>query len=146
MFHEVMAIVFISPIEKQRVFFGRLAVLLIVFLIITFLIIFLPGFLNKTQNISTKISFNKYGTMADNSNITINFDIIDSNKVKNLKPFDILETEFAYIVQDKNGRQITGNISAVTKDYAQKLLEESDFKVLSLKEISIGRNEPFVSY
>ncbi len=135
-----MAIVFISPQEKQRVFFRGVAIFAVLLLFIISLLIFLPGFVNKTSNTSTGVS-------SSNPNITINLSIMDSDKIKNLEPFnEEIGSVFIYTVQDKNGRKTTGNISAATKEQAQSLLEQSGFKVLSLEEMSVGRNDPFISY
>jgi hypothetical protein len=137
-----MAIVFISPKSKQRMFYVGIIMLLILFLIIISSIVFLPEFLNKNKSIPIKEILDK----LDKSDVVINFNIMDSDKVKNLDPFDSQETEFTYVVFDQEGKQITGSISAVIKDDAQKLLEGAGFKVSSLKEMDIGREEPFVSY
>src|SRR3989338_2707477 len=98
-----MAIVFISPKKRQRMFF-------------------------------------------DQPDVVINFKILDSEKVKALEPFTRLETEFDYIVQDQDDQQMSGTILAATNEDAQKLLEKSGYRVLMLKEVNLGRSEPFVSY
>lgn len=134
-----MAIVFISPKKKQRVFFWGITMSLVSFVIIISVIVVMPELLNKTQIIPAGISYDK-------PFITINLDAVDSLQVKNLEPFVSLETEFAYNVKDQHGKQTAGNISAATKDDAQKLLEGAGFSVLSLQEVMAGRSDPFTSY
>ncbi len=134
-----MAIIFVSPKRKQRMFFLGMAMLLVLFLIIISLIILLPEFLNKTQNIPTEVSSNM-------PNVTINLNTIDSDVVKNLDIFSNLETEFTYVIQNQSGQQATGNIIAISKDSIQKIFEKRGIKVISLKEANIGRDNPFVSY
>ena len=75
-----MAIVFISPKEKQKVFFKGVAIFAILFLIVIFLIVFLPWFVNKSQDIPME-------TSSKELNIAINLNIMDSDKVKDLEPF-----------------------------------------------------------
>ncbi len=109
------------------------------FLIIISSVFLLPEFLNKSKNTALQVPLN-------NSRALLNLDIVDSDKVKNLEPFTQLEVEFAYVVTDKNGQQITGNISAASKDDARTLLEASGFKASSLKEMNLGNSDPFIPY
>ncbi len=119
-------------------FFGILAAILVALLLVASLIIVIPGFINETRNFPD-MSFNQ-------PSVIINLDILDSNKTKKLELFSAIETTFNYVVTDKNNRQITGTIVANTKDQAQKMLEDSGFKVLSLQGVTVGRPEPFVFY
>ncbi|OGZ73046.1 MAG: hypothetical protein A2908_01825 [Candidatus Staskawiczbacteria bacterium RIFCSPLOWO2_01_FULL_38_12b] len=134
-----MAIVFISPKKRQRMFFGIMMVSLFFIFIAISLVMFLPELINKNKNIPPDMSF-------DQPDVVINFKILDSEKVKALEPFTRLETEFDYIVQDQDDQQMSGTILAATNEDAQKLLEKSGYRVLMLKEVNLGRSEPFVSY
>ena len=134
-----MAIVFISPKRRQRIFFRGILAFLILLLFIISLIIFPSQFKNETQDIPTKVVF-------DTPGVVINFESIDSDQVKNLEPFLGVQIEFNYIAQDKDDKQVVGKISATTKDDAKILLEGMGFKVSSLQESNIGRNEPFIPY
>ncbi len=134
-----MAIVFISPQQKQKTIIKIIVGLLALLLVAGSLVIFIPKFINAPAKAKIKVSFAK-------PDVIINLDIINSEKVKNLNLFSNLETEFVYVVKNQQGNLITGNIVALTPFDAQKLLEESGFKVVSLKEINIGRSEPFTSY
>ena len=113
--------------------------LLISMLLVVFFIFLLPAVLSKIQNIPMQVPYSK-------PNVIIDLNIIHSDKFKNLIPFGAMPTEFVYTVTGKNGKQITGNISAGTIQEAQKLLEASGFKIISLKTMDIGRSNPFVTY
>jgi hypothetical protein len=134
-----MAIVFISPKKKQSIFFTGIALSLVVFFGIVSVIIFFPQLINIHQSAAIP-------SATIRPDIAVNLSIIDSDSVKNLQPFLNLETEYTYVVQDKNGKQTTGNISAATTQDAQKMLEAAGFKVSSLTEMGVGRTNPFVSY
>lgn len=135
-----MAIVFISPKEKQRVFLGGIITLLVLFLMGISLIVFLPEFISKNQTQVNPVE------VPLNPSLMLNFNAIDSEEFKKLQPFDAMETLFAYVIEDKDSQQVSGNISAVSKQEAQKLLESSGFKVLVLQEIGVGNANPFTPY
>ncbi len=78
--------------------------------------------------------------------VKINFSVIDSELVKKLEPFKDITTEFIYTTQNKDGRQIKGKISAVSKNEAKVFLEGTGLKVLTLESVAIGRDEPFTIY
>lgn len=134
-----MAIVFISPKAKRKIFF-RAAAMLVFLILIVFSVVFLI-----IESLNAKLA-NLAPPPAATSGVAINFTIIDSPKVLDLEPFLGPKMEFTYLVEDNNGKQIQGNILAISKEDAKTLLEEAGFKVVSLKEIKIGRNEPFVAY
>lgn len=134
-----MAIVFISPKAKQRTFLKAIITVAGLSLVIFFLVVLMIWLVNKNKNIAQD-------GFSGPPNITINFNVIDSDQVKNLEPFTSLETEFTYLVQDQTGKQVQGNISAPSKEAAQKLLEDSGMKIISIKETIIGNNQPFASY
>ena len=80
-----MAIVFVSPKKKQRIFFIAGALIFVLVLAGLSVLILLPEFADKSQQVSVQeASF-------DASAIAINVGIIDSNKVMNLKPLDFQE-------------------------------------------------------
>lgn len=133
-----MAIVFISPRANQKIFLktvGMLFLLVLVIAFLTFLIIFL-----------SRDNATKSPIPVSQKNIDINFDIIDSLKVSNLKPFYALETTFSYIIIDETGNEIKGNIAAGSIEEARVLLEVSGFQIFSIKEAGIGRTQPFMLY
>lgn len=134
-----MAIIFVSPKKRQRTLFLILSIALLSILIAISLVFFIPGFLKRLQSPPTALLF-------ESPDITINLDILNSNKVKNLEPFGDLKTAYIYMVEGKDGKQVTGSISMDTKEQAQKILEDDGFKIISLEELNIGRDNPFVSY
>lgn len=114
---------------------------LVLILAAAFLTFVIIVFLGKDKNAGGLDSI-----VATQKNIAINFDIIDSPQVSNLKPFYVMETAFAYVVTDEFGQEIEGTISAGSKEDAKALLEESGYKVSSLREMGSGRSQPFTSY
>ncbi len=119
-------------------FLGIIIISLVLILFVIPLIIFSPWLKNKPQDILQE--------QISQPNITINLDIIDSDRVKNLEPFGAIETEFSYIAEDKGGKKVQGSISALSKDEAIATLEKAGFKILSLQEVFIGKKEPFTPY
>ena len=140
-----MAIVFISAKQKQQSFMWGIFILLALLLVAGLLAISLPGFLNPKQ-VGPAALLGGGQVKNPPANLAINFSVVDSEKVKALEPFSIKENIFAYTITDKNGRKITGNISAKTKEEAQNLLEGSGYKVVTIVEMIVGRSEPFISY
>jgi hypothetical protein len=141
-----MAIVFISPKGKQRLFFTGMAMLSIAVFMVVGLFILIPDFFGRNKYTPTKRALTEADIATVNINFKFDFSIMDSAKVKNLKLFDQIETSFAYVVVDQQGKQIIGNVSAVDQGNAQKALESNGYKVVEIKEANIGRNNPFVSY
>ena len=133
-----MAIVFIQSKKRQKVFLWSIITGLVLILFIIPLLIFYPLFVNESQNIL------EGGVLKPA--ININFSIIDSPQVKNLEPFLDIVTEFTYIAEDKNGKQVIGKISATGQDDAKILLQEMNLKILHLEESNTGRKEPFIPY
>lgn len=134
-----MAIVFISPRAKRKTFIRAAAILMFFILMIAVVVILFIASLNRKQAGLSPVP----PAMSD---VSINFNIIDSTAVSNLEPFLGLEMEFAYVVEDNDGKQVTGNISAVSQEAARDLLGGAGFKVISIQEMQIGRTEPFMAY
>lgn len=136
-FQEIMAIVFIQSKKRRKMVFWIIAVLLILVLFIISLVTFPPGLKYKPSVVSMEI---------EKIDVKINFSVIDSELVKKLEPFKDITTEFIYTTQNKDGRQIKGKISAVSKNEAKVFLEGTGLKVLTLESVAIGRDEPFTIY
>ena len=133
-----MAIVFVSAKESRRIFLKRVAIVTVFIATVAFLVIFIPKFFNVTEEILPSQA---------PSDIAIDLSIINSSKFKNLETVNAAaEQVFVYTVQDKDNKQITGNILAVNEDSARILLEKSGFNVLSLKQMPIGKSNPFAAY
>jgi len=116
----------------------RVAIVTVFIATVAFLVIFIPKFFNVTEEILPSQA---------PSDIAIDLSIINSSKFKNLETVNAAaEQVFVYTVQDKDNKQITGNILAVNEDSARILLEKSGFNVLSLKQMPIGKSNPFAAY
>jgi len=134
-----MAILFVSPKIRQRMFIRIIVAMTIVLLFVIFLIIFPPQFIS-----------NRYKNYSNGANVTpdlkINFEIVDSKQFKNLQLFSESQIEFSYIAKDKNGKQIIGIVLAANRNVAKMVVEQMNLTVLSLEEKNIGRSEPFSPY
>ena len=137
-----MAITFVSPKQRQRIFFGIIAISLILIFGGISLAVFLPSLLHKGSAL-----LNEFSSVNKNSiDVSINFKLLDSPQVKNLQPFQEIQTQFAYTVEDKDGVQTSGTIGALNQDDAKKQLEVSGFKVITIQPANAGRTDPFISY
>ena len=134
-----MAIVLISPQKRQKTFIWIASSLAVLVLLAIAFFIFAPMLSNNLNNIPDT---GNYIT----PDIKLNFSIVDSAQVKNLEPFNKIEMEFAYVAQDKSGKQVVGRISAADQDGARKSLEAMGFTIVSLQESNLGRINPFVPY
>jgi regulator of protease activity HflC (stomatin/prohibitin superfamily) len=130
-----MAVVFISPKQRQRVFFLGITVLFLLFL----LAVSLGVFLAKPKEVLPTMVFNR-------PKVDINMGIFDSPQFKALQPFSEMQIQYAYTATTKEGQQKTGFITAVSVDAAQEILKSSGLTVNSMQETEIGRENPFVPY
>lgn len=133
-----MAIVFPSIEKKQKAFNAIMVVLLALILFGIPFLIFSPWLDSKINNTVKETDYRP--------NLDINFTILDSDQVKNLESFPVIETEFSYTGQDKKGKKIQGLILAMSKEDAQIMLEKTGITILSLEESSTGRNDPFAPF
>ena len=130
-----MAVVFISPKQRQKVFFIGITVMLLLFLVI----ISLGVFLVKPQEVSPVLVFNK-------PKVNIDMSVLDSSQFKNLQPLVAMDKQFNYTATAKDKTIISGFISASSLDQAKKTLENSGLVVTSIKLVSPGRDNPFMPY
>lgn len=131
-----MAIFFPSPQKRQRIFARVINVTLVAGLFLFSLLIFPPQLNYRDQR--NEGSFDQQ--------LSINFNVVDSERVKNLELFDEIPNAFDFTAQESNGREITGQISAVNTEEARAVLEDTGLSVLEIKESGIGRNQPFTPY
>lgn len=74
----------------------------------------------------------------------INFIILDSQEVRDLKPFPWkVEKEFAYTAKNKFGKKVKGTVLAANRQEAENALLGLGLKNFDLQEESIGTNNPF---
>ena len=135
-----MAIVFISPKKKQAIFFEIMTGVLVLFLLAVSSIVFLPEIKNRLNYVPP------YQELSSLPAVKINFDIIDSDKVKKLEPFSLIETEFSYVAQDQDGKAVAGKVSAISKKDAQKSLESAGLKFIIFQNANASRSDPFTPY
>lgn len=130
-----MAVVFISPKQRQKVFFLGITVIFLLFLVFISLVVFF----SKPKQASTVLVFNK-------AKVSIDMAIFDLDQFKNLQPFTEMQTQFVYNAVTKDKKPVTGFITAASINDAQKVLESMGMTSIDLKEAEIGRDNPFEPY
>ena len=133
-----MAITFISPDKKQNTFRGIITLVLV-------LVLFVMPFIVFTSFLSDEFE-SVFVEEVPKPDISINFDIIDSEEVKNLESFSIIKIEFSYSALDKNNRKVVGKVLAIDKNDALSILQKTGLKNINLEEINAGKKEPFIPY
>lgn len=129
-----MAVVFISPKQKQKMFLtGIISGVTLIFIIVALLIMF-----SKPKETYNEFMFNK-------PKVTIDFSVFDSEQFKNLEPFSGLKIQFFYKAQINNEEK-EGMISAGSIEDAKKELEDLGYTVILIEETKIGRDNPFEDY
>mgnify|MGYP001599049646 CR=1 FL=1 len=131
-----MAIVFISPKERQKVFFlGITAVFVLILLVIA-----LSVFFSKPRAEIT-------GQAAlINPKININFKALESDQATYITPMGTIDKIFAYVAADAKGVVKTGVIAFPTEDEARKFLLDKGWNINKLEELEVGRENPFTPY
>jgi len=130
-----MAVVFISPKKRQKVFFMGITAMFLLLLVV----IFFGVFLSKPKDVLPVMVFNK-------PKVNIDMKIFDSDQFKNLQPFAEMEIQYSYKAFTKDNKLKTGFISAVSIDQAMTILEDMKLTISELKEAEIGRDNPFTPY
>lgn len=130
-----MAVVFISPRQRQRVFFVGITVIFLLFLAA----IFSGVFLAKPKEAPPPTAFNK-------PKVDINMNVFDSNQFKELLPFSEMQIQYFYTATTREGQERSGFITAVSIEQAEEILTGRGLTVNVLKETEIGRENPFVPY
>lgn len=120
--------------EKEGIAFWIAAVSLFVFVFIVSAIAFSS---NSREAFSASLS--------GNSAAKINFIILDSQEVRDLRPFPWkVDEKFSYTAKNKFGKQVKGTISAANRQEAENALLELGLKNLKLQKENIGTNNPFI--
>ena len=130
-----MAIVFISPKERQKVFILGIVVIFVLFIVVISLIIFLA----KPKEIPAEMVFRA-------PKIRINFDVLTSDKIKDLQLLPEIEKEFNYKAKTEKNRDKTGKITASSPEEAEEILTALGLSKITLEEIKGGRENPFSPY
>jgi hypothetical protein len=130
-----LAVVFISPKERQKMFIIGITIVVGLFLIVVASMVLFSR--PKAVSINA-LTFNK-------PKVNINFSIFNSEQFKSLKPFEDMKIQFSYKVR-KDGVDDEGYISAFTEEEAKKMLEDRGYTIVQIKEADIGRENPFESY
>jgi len=130
-----VAIVFISPKQRQRMFFtGIAACLALIVLIISLMVLFA-----RPAPVKEDLVFNR-------PKIDIDFSALDSEMVKNFDTVTKIEMQYAYTAENSKGIKTSGIITASSPQEAQKILTEMKFKNIVLRQATAGRNNPFAPY
>ena len=132
-----MAILFKQSRNKERIFIWTVIIFSISFSFSVSLFIFPPF-----------EDYSSYeGQIFEQYDAKIDLGLIDSEKVKNLRFFlEEIKTEFSFIAQDKNGKKIEGNISALNKEEAESILKDKGLTILNINEYYSIKNDPFSPY
>ena len=130
-----MAIVFVSPKQRQKMFFLGITILFLLFLSIIGTVVFF----SKPKSTPVEQAFIK-------PKIKINFEVLDLEQVKGSLLMGRIQKEFAYQSVTDKGEEKTGSIFAATTEEAKKILEDSGLISVTLEEVGIGRENPFTPY
>lgn len=130
-----MAVVFISPKKRLKLFFVVTTIGFALFLgLVAFWV-----FLSQPQGVAPEIVFNK-------EKISINLAVLDGKQFKNLEPFPEFEMQYEYTATDSKSKKVSGLVSAMSLSKAEEKLKTMGLKDVSIKEIKIGRENPFIPY
>ncbi len=130
-----MAVVFISPKQKQRTFFVGTTIVFLLFLAV----VFAGVFFSEPKESSFIPVFNK-------AKVSIDMSVFSSNQFKNLQPFTEMQRQYSYKAMTSANKIKTGIIFANSLEDAKKALEEAGLKVSEIEEVEVGRDNPFIPY
>lgn len=130
-----MAIVFVSPKQRQKMFFLGITILFLLLISVVGTVVFF----SKPAPTSTETIFKK-------PNIKIDFTVLDSEQIKESSLMSRIQKEFTYSGITAKGSQESGNIFATTMEEATKTLETKKLTNVSLEEVLVGRENPFTPY
>jgi len=131
-----MAIVFISPRQRQKIFFQGITIFFILIVGMIALIVFL----SKPREVPQPLVFTK-------PKVKIEMDIIGSEEFKYLKAFVGIQPQFHYVGYDEKGKKLQGLLNAESEEEAREKLKMMGISSIEeLKEILPGRENPFSPY
>lgn len=129
-----MAIVFVSPKERQKI----LILAIVGFFVVILILISISIILARPKAVPIAETF-----IAPE--IKINFDVLKSPQVMALKLLPDMERQFSYKA-DLKGKAKTGKIVSSSIDKAKETLLEQGYTNIIVEEIKIGRENPFTPY
>ena len=103
-----MAVIFISPKQRQKMFFLGITAVFLLFLTAVSLIVFL----SKPKEVPPALVFNK-------PKVNIDMKIFDSEQFKNLQLFPEVKIQYSYKANTKDNKLRTGFIYAASTDKAK---------------------------
>jgi len=130
-----MAVVFISPKERQKMFIIGITAVVGLILVVIAVMVF---FSQPKKDVTNELTFNK-------PKVSIKFDVFDLEQFKSLQLFEDMKIQFVYKAS-KDGKSKDGYIAATSVEDAKAMLEELGYSVSDIKEAEIGRENPFESY
>jgi predicted tellurium resistance membrane protein TerC len=130
-----MAVVFISPKQRQKAFFLGITIILLLFLVA----MSFGVFLSKPSEVSTVMVFNR-------PKVDIDMNIFDSAEFQEIQPFPVMKPQFSYTATTKDNKSQEGFISADSIEQAKKQLEDMGLRIIQIKPVEPGRTDPFVRY
>lgn len=130
-----MAIVFVSPKQRQKTFFLGITIL----------------FLLGLSIFSAMVFFSKpapavVGQGFIRPKIVIDFSVLDSETVTKSTTMGRVQKEFSYTATTNKGVKKTGTVFADSIELAQKIVEDMGLVNVFLEEVIIGRENPFTPY
>lgn len=130
-----MAIVFISPQKRQKMFFMGITISFVLFLLVISLFVFL----SRPKPAEEQLVFNR-------PKVDINLEILELDQVKNLEPAEKMDLQFKYTAINSKGQKTSGIVTAVSAEEAQKILQGMQLSAATLEEAKLGRENPFSPY
>jgi len=116
-------------------FFMGITVMFLLFLAV----ISFGVFLSSPKEVSPVLVFNK-------PKVNIDMSVFDSDQFNNLQPFPEMQTQYSYSATAKDNKLRTGFITAASMDQAKATLESQGLIVSDIKEVAVGRDNPFIPY
>lgn len=131
-----MAVVFISPKQRQKMFFVGITIMFLIFLIV----VSLGVFVIQPREVSQKIVFNE-------TKVNIDMKVFDSDQFKKLQSFPEMPIQYSYKARiGVTSNYQTGFILAANMEEARGNLLIRGLNVVEIKEAEIGRDNPFEQY
>lgn len=93
-----------------------------------------------------KPSENSLTIVFNRPKVNIDMSVFSTNQFKILEPIDEMQTQYSYKANDRNNKLRTGFITAVSMEVAKADLESRGLVITELKEVEIGRTNPFTPY